>query len=466
MVGRSGRRSEGERSLDVESQLADRKLPHNLEAEEGVLGALLVDCESAAGVFQLLAANDFYSPRHAKVFEAFRNVYDRNSTLDEVLALAELEKEGVAESAGGMEFLAGLIQRLPTAANAEYYARIVREKAILRSLIATCGEVIQGVYDSNRSAQEQLDVAEQRVFEIGEREIGRDFVEIGQVIDEHFERLDQRQGGPEGVLTGFRDLDDMVTGFHPAELIIVAGRPSMGKTSFSLNVVEHAAMAGKCVCLFSLEVSKDQLIQNLLCSFSRVDAHRLRKRSLSNDQWHSLIEGASRLRQTKIFIDDTPGLTPLSLKAKARRLDQRHPLDLIVIDYLQLMEVGGSESRQQEISTVSRSLKALARELSVPLIAISQLSRNVENRDRDKHRPRLSDLRESGAIEQDADLVLLLYREEYYDPGKEEAKGKAEAIIAKQRHGPTGTVHLHFRNQFMRFENLDLAHHDEEAFEP
>lgn len=456
------RPGEGEGALDLEAQLSDRKLPHNLDAEQSVLGALLVDCEGASGVFQLLTSEDFYSPRHAKVFDTFQKVYERHSTLDEVLALAEREKQGVAESVGGMDFLAELVQRVPAAANAEYYARIVHDKAILRALVGTCTEVVQDVYDSDRSPQEQLDQAEQKVFEIGERDVGRDFVPIGQVIDEHFDRLDQKQGGFDGIASGFRDLDDKTTGFHAAELVIVAGRPSMGKTSFSLNVVEQAAIAGKRVAIFSLEVSKDQLIQNLLCSFSRVDSHRLRHRSLSQNQWHDLIEGASRLRQTAIYIDDSPGLTPLALKAKARRLHGRGKLDMVVIDYLQLMEVGGSESRQQEISAVSRSLKALARELNVPVIAISQLSRGVENRE--NHKPRLSDLRESGAIEQDADLVLLLYRAEYYNPEKEDLKGKAEVIIAKQRHGPTGSVPLAFLSQYMRFENMDLSH-QEDAFE-
>ncbi|HVR75233.1 MAG TPA: replicative DNA helicase, partial [Planctomycetota bacterium] len=441
--------------------LPDRKLPHNLEAEQSVLGALLVDCKAAAEVFNLLQAEDFYSPRHARVFSVFQGLYDRLSTFDEVMVLDEMERLGVVEATGGLPFLEEIVERVPTAANAEYYARIVREKAILRALAGTCTEVIQGVYESEAPAREQLDLAEQRVFEIGTRSMGRDFVEISEVLDQHFEKLGKSAEEVGNVVpSGFRDLDEMTTGFHPAEFIIVAGRPSMGKTSFCMNVVEHAAAAGKRIAIFSLEVSKDQLVQNLLCSFSKVDAHRVRQRqSLSRDMWQKLIDGASRLSQTKVFIDDTPGLTPLSLKAKARRLQSRAPLDLVVIDYLQLMEVGGLENRQQEISTVSRSLKSLARELAVPVITISQLSRGVENRE--THKPRLSDLRESGAIEQDADLVLLLYREEYYKPEKEEARGKAEVIIAKQRNGPTGSVHLAFLSKYMRFENL--AQHFDDA---
>ncbi len=444
-------------ALDAEAKVSERKLPHSLEAEASVLGALLVDCKSAAGVFQILAPDDFYSPRHTKVYATFQSLYDRHSTFDEVMALDELERQGISEAVGGMAFLEELVHRVPTASNAEYYARIVREKAILRALVGTCSEVIQGVYESEAPARDQLDVAEQKVFEIGKRSMGRDFVQISDILDEHFERLGKSEAEEGKVIkSGFRDLDDMTTGFRPAEFIIIAGRPSMGKTSFSMNVVENAAVAGKRVAIFSLEVSKDQLIQNLLCAFSRVNSHEVRKRSLSRDMWQKLIDGASRLSQTRIFVDDTPGLTPLGLKAKARRLHSREPLDLIVIDYLQLMEAGGLESRQQEISAVSRSLKSLARELSVPVITISQLSRGVENRE--SHKPRLSDLRESGAIEQDADVVLLLYREEYYKPEKEDAKGKAEVIIAKQRNGPTGSVHLAFLSKFMRFENLAPAY--------
>jgi replicative DNA helicase len=370
-----------------------------------------------------------------------------------------MERAGISESVGGLAFLEGLLNRVPTAANVEHYSRIVREKAILRSLVGTCSEVIQGVYDSETPARDQLDSAEQKVFEIGKRTMGRDFIQISDILDEHFERLGKADDDADRTVhTGFVDLDRETTGFHPAEFIIVAGRPSMGKTSFCMNCVEHMAMERKRVAIFSLEVSKDQLVQNLLCGFARVDAHRVRQRSLSKEMWQKLTDGASRLSQTQIYIDDSPGLTPLGLKAKARRLHARAPLDVIVIDYLQLMEVGGTESRQQEISAVSRSLKALARELSVPVITISQLSRSVESRE--SHRPRLSDLRESGAIEQDADLVLLLYREEYYQPDKEEVRGQAEVIIAKQRNGPTGSFKLSFQGKHMRFENLATHYED------
>jgi len=464
MVRRKGGSEDGGLASrgNVEAELSQRKLPHNLEVEESVLGALLVDSSVAASVFQVLTPEDFYSPRHAKLFAVLQALYDKHSTIDEMMALSELERLGLAESVGGMEFLAELMRRVPTAANAEYYAKVVEEKAILRALIGTCTTVIQSVYETDAPAREQLDSAEQKVFEIGHRSMGRDFVELAELMDAHFEKLSKSEDGATDVLlTGFGDLDRMTTGFHPAEFIIVAGRPSMGKTSFSMNCVEYAALQGKRIAIFSLEVSKDQLVQNLLCSFTKVDAHRVRQRSLSKDMWQRLLDGAAQLSQTKVFIDDTPGLTPLSLKAKARRLHSREPLHLIVIDYLQLMEVGGIENRQQEISTVSRSLKSLARELNVPVIAISQLSRGVENRE--SHKPRLADLRESGAIEQDADVVLLLYREEYYKPEKEDAKGKAEIIIAKQRNGPTGSVHLAFQSQHVRFQSL-AQHEDGDGY--
>jgi len=444
--------------------MSDRKLPHNLEAEQSVLGALLVDLEAASGIFQLLTPDDFYSPKHARIYSAIQDLYDKNSTVDEVMLSEELESRGEFESTGGLEFLDELIDRLPAAANAEFYARIVREKSILRNLHKTCADIVQGVYDSDLPAQEQQDQAEQLITEVGKGRGGRDFVPIREIIDDQFERLDDTDSADNSVYTGYVDLDTMTTGLHPAEMIVVAGRPSMGKTTFCMNVVANVAAAGKCVAIFSLEVSRDQLVQNLLCSFSKVDAHRLRKRSLTNQDWQDLTAGAAQLRQSSIHIDDSPGLTPLGLRSKMRRLHSRQPVDMIVIDYLQLMEGGGmgSESRQQEISSISRALKGVAREIDVPLIAISQLSRGVENRE--NHKPRLSDLRESGAIEQDADLVLLLYREEYYKPEKEEARGKAEVIIAKQRNGPTGSVHLQFTNTCMRFENISQQAYAEEGF--
>jgi replicative DNA helicase len=438
---------------EPEPTIGDRKLPQSLEAEQCVLGSILLDAAVAGSIVNLLAERDFYSPRHQRIFRAIQDLYDQLSTVDPVLVRDHLEQKGHAEETGGMEYLEDLMRSVASVANADYHARRVREKSILRHLISTCTQIIQNAYESDETASQQLDHAEQQVLEIGETGSTKDFVEIQEVIDKHFELLDERRGHLVGLLTGFTDLDAMTTGLHPAEFIIVAGRPSMGKTSFCMNVIERVATQGKAVAIFSLEVGQDQLVQNLLCSFAQVNAQDFRKDTLSREQFSDLVDSAEKLRELKIFIDDTPGLTPLSLKAKARRLFKRQRFDMIVIDYLQLMETAdGIESRQQEVSKISRSLKALARELNVPVIAISQLSRLVENRE--SHRPRLSDLRESGAIEQDADVVLLLYREEYYYPERDEAKGKAEVIIAKQRNGPTGSVQLAFRSQVMRFENL------------
>ncbi|MBI4586521.1 MAG: replicative DNA helicase [Planctomycetes bacterium] len=441
---------------DTESFLADRKLPQTIEAEQCVLGAVLLDPSIAPGILQLLTIHDFFSPRHQKIFTAVQTIYDQLSTVDPVLVRDELERLGLAAEVGGMEYLEEIMGVVSTVANAEFHARNVREKAILRHLIATCTEIIRNAYESEESPIVQLDAAEESILEIGSSGRTDDFVEIQKVIDAHFEQLELRKGHLEGLSTGFKDLDAITTGLHPAEFIIVAGRPSMGKTSFAMNVVETVALAGKTVAIFSLEVNREQLVQNLLCSFARVDAQKFRKGDLNVEAWQAIVTSAHRLRELKIYIMDAPNHTPLALKSKARRLFDRRKFDLMVIDYLQLMETSdNTESRQQEVAKISRSLKALARELNIPIIAISQLSRGVENRE--SHRPRLSDLRESGAIEQDADLVLLLYREEYYYPEKEEAKGMAEVMVAKQRNGPTGSAHLQFQSQYMRFQDLDYS---------
>jgi replicative DNA helicase len=433
--------------------IADRVLPQSVEAEQFVLGALLLDPSSVApSLLSLLSEKDFYSTRHQRIFFAIRELYDELSRVDSILVRDKLEERGESDGAGGLEYLRELIDCVTTVANAEYHGRRVKDKAVLRHLITTCTEIVRNAYESDEPAPVQLDQAEQRILDIGHSGSASDFIEIQKVIDAHFDQFDQ--GNLAGVPTGFKELDEITTGLRPAELIVVAGRPSMGKTSLCMNIVDTVAGAGKTVAVFSLEVSREQLVQNLLCSFSRVNAQECRKNTLSPAQWNALIEGAARLREYRIFIDDSPGLTPLAMKAKARRLHARHHLDLVVIDYLQLMEGGDSsgDNRQQEVSKISRSLKSLARELNVPVIAISQLSRGVENRE--SHRPRLSDLRESGAIEQDADLVLLLYREEYYYPDRDECKGKTEVIVAKQRNGPTGKVELAFISPYMRFENL------------
>ena len=453
------------RSADsgFESKIADRKFPQSVEAEKYVLGAVLLDPSLAETILQTLTENDFFSTRHQKIFGVISEIYDRFTTVDSVLVRDELEKLGLDEECGGLEYLDELMLTVSSIANAEFHARTLREKATLRGLISTCTELIQNAYDYEERAANQLDTAEQRILDIGDSGAGEEFVQIEKVIDEEFDRLERDRGNLTGVMTGFSDLDNMTTGLRPSELIIVAGRPSMGKTSFAMNIVANVAQQGKTVAIFSLEVAREQLVQNLLCSCAQVDAQKFRKFELGDRDFQNIVDAAGELRSQKVFIDDTPGLNPLTLKAKARRLHRRHPIDLIVIDYLQMMEGSGStESRQQEVSKISRSLKSLARELQAPAMVLSQLSRGVENRE--SHRPRLSDLRESGAIEQDADVVCLLYREEYYFPDREEIKGQAEVILAKQRNGPTGKVQLKFFNHIMRFANLDLTHHSEESF--
>ena len=445
--------SQRTRSSDVEPLVADRKLPQSLEAEQYVIGAILLDPSVAPGLMDLLTENDFYSTRHRRIFQSIQTLYDEFATVDPILVRDHLVQRGVDQDTGGMDYLESTMATVQTVANAEYHARQVRDKSTLRHLITTCTGIVQGAYESEEGAPLQLDSAEQRILEIGASGESSDFVQIQQVIDHHFEELDRNKGRLEGVLSGFRDLDELTTGLHPSEFVIVAGRPSMGKTTFCMNIVERVARENHGVAVFSLEVSREQLVQNLLCSAAEVDAQDFRKNKLSSAQWNDVTLSAERLRDMKIYIDDTTGLTPLTVKAKARRLHARSPFDLLIIDYLQLMEGGESgESRQQEVSKISRNLKGLARELKIPVIAISQLSRGVENRE--SHRPRLADLRESGAIEQDADLVLLLYREEYYQPDREECKGKAEVIVAKQRNGPTGSVHFAFRGQYLRFDDL------------
>ncbi len=427
--------------------------PHNLEAERSALGALLLDVHTASSALQLLTEEDFYLEPHRRIFHAIADLYDRLSSADLVLVTDALSRQGQLEKVGGEAYILQLVEEVPSAANALYYAKLVHEAAIRRHLVESCTAIIRDAYESGSEADNQLDKAEQRIFDIAHKRASSQFVHIPEVIDPVFELLDKDHRS--GITTGFSKFDEMTNGLHPAELIVIAGRPSMGKTTFALNIAQHVAIElGRPVGVFSLEVTRFQVVQNVMCSCARVDAHRVRSGTLSPRQWQDLIAGADRLRDAPIFIDDSASLSTIEAKAKARRLAARHGLDLLIVDYLQLMQHASSDSRQEEISAISRNLKALARDINVPVIAVSQLSRAVESRE--SHKPRLSDLRESGAIEQDADVVVLLYRAEYYKQEDPEAKGKAEAIIAKQRNGPTGTVHLTFRGDVMRFEDQSL----------
>ena len=434
--------------------------PQNLEAEKSVLGAMLIDDAAIGIALEVIDESCFYDMAHSHIYSTMIDLYNNHKNVDLITLSDKLKSNGTLESVGGVSYLTHLIDLVPTAANVEHYAQIVKEKSIQRQLIKNATQIIGESYESKGNVAELVDRAEKLIFEIADLRQKQRSVHIKEVIKDSIETIDtlyQRKEHVTGIPTGFSDFDKATSGLQRSDLVIVAGRPSMGKSSLALCMAEHAAVEKKiAVAFFSLEMSKEQLVQRMLCSHARVDAHKVRSGFLSPSDWPKLTAAAGKLSAASIFIDDTPAISALELRAKARRLKANHDVQLIVLDYLQLMRSAfKTESRQQEISEISRSIKALARELDIPVIAISQLSRAVESRQ--DHRPQLSDLRESGAIEQDADLVVLLMREEYYMP-TEENKGIAEAIIAKQRNGPVGTFKLTFIKEYMRFENL--AHAD------
>jgi len=413
----------------------------------------------------LSGAEDFSSASHAAIYTVLLEMYDRNEELDMVSLHQRLVDLGQIEQVGGLEYLIELAESVPHAASAAYYARMVREKAVLRQLIDAAGEILRQAYASPVPVNEQLEFAEQEIFRLGKSAAGKNATGIRELLQEIYEKLETQDGrSVTGLATGFFELDELTSGFQPGELIILAARPSMGKTALALNIAEHMGVDLKQpTAVFSLEMSSQQLAQRLLCSRSGVDSHRMRRNMLGQDDFAQLQSVVGQLSDAPLYIDDTPGLTLLSLRAKARRLAARYDIKAIVVDYLQLMSAPGAESRQQEVSQLSMGLKALARELSVPVLCLSQLNRAAESRE--GHRPRMSDLRESGSIEQDADVVMMLHREDYYhrgEPGFEESN-EAELIIAKQRNGPTDTVKLHFDGQTTRFNNLARGHYDPSA---
>jgi len=435
----------------------DRTLPHNTEAERTILGAVLVDNSAFNSAAELLVREDFYGESHRRVFDAMVALAERSLPIDLVTLKDELARSQALEGAGGPAYLASLLDGLPRITNVEDWCRIVKEKAVLRHLIHAGQRIVHSCFEGDYEVQELLDRAEKSIFDIAEHRIRQGFVGIREIVKESFRTIDQLSQSQDlvtGVPTGFVDLDERTSGLQKGDLIIVAARPAMGKTSLCLNVAQHAALrAGETVGVFSLEMSKEQLVLRMLCADARVDAHRLRTGKLSEKDWTRLAKAYADLSQARIFIDDSATLTPLEIRAKCRRLKAEHGLGLVIIDYLQLVQGPGRiENRQQEIAAISRSLKGLAKELSVPVIALSQLSRAPEART--EKRPQLSDLRESGAIEQDADIVMFIYREEEYKP-TEENRGIAEIIIGKQRNGPTGTVRLVFIKEFTRFENFE-----------
>jgi replicative DNA helicase len=440
----------------------DRVPPHNIDAERSVLGAMLLDADAIARVVEVLDEDAFYNGAHRQIYRAILTLFDRNEGVDILTTVEMLRKQGGIESVGGASYLAELLDAVPTSANVEYYARIIREKAILRSLIGACTHVITEAYEETGEPDDLLDNAEQRIFDIAENKLSAPVVPVKDLLVQSMERLEniaRERSGVTGIPTGFKELDNMLSGLQNSELIIVAGRTAMGKTSFALNIAEHVGIKKQLhVAIFSLEMSKEQVVQRLLCSEGRVNWHNLRTGYLAQEEFAKLPMAADRLSRASIYIDDTPSVSILEIKAKARRLKAAGKLDLVIVDYIQLVQGRGrTETRQQEVAEISRSLKAMARELSVPVIGLSQLSREADKREGGL--PRLSDLRESGSIEQDADVVLMLYRHWEYTrrDEKDEDKRKASVSVAKQRNGPTGTVDLIFEMEYSRFENAETV---------
>lgn len=429
--------------------------PHNLEAEQGVLGSMVLDNASIGEVLEFVDASSFYKAAHREMFQAITALFERGEAVDLVTLREELLRRSLPAELRLEETLVAVADSVPSSANAAHYARIVRDKKLLRDVLRAARETLAEVQSSGEDARRVLDDAEQRLFEIARRGEGSETSHIREILSRTFDRLDRMQEGGgkiTGIPTGFYDLDDLTCGLQPSELIIVAGRPSMGKTSFALSVADHiGTVEGGAVAIFSLEMVKDQVANNLLCSRAGVDSRKLRLGRVEDEDWKRMLQAASELHGAPLFIDDTPGLSLMMLRAKARRLVAQHQLKLIIVDYLQLMEAPRAENRQQEISRLSRGLKMVARELELPVLVLSQLNRAVDHRE--DHRPRMSDLRESGSIEQDADLVCFLYRAEYYEE-TEDNKGVAEVIVAKQRNGPVGTLRLQFQAECMRFHNL------------
>ncbi|MDD5156184.1 MAG: replicative DNA helicase [Candidatus Omnitrophica bacterium] len=430
--------------------------PQNLEAEMAVLGSMLMDEEAIGVAVEVLEKKSFYNTFHQKIFEAITDLYNANKAVDLITLTDDLKRKGILDELGGVSFLTALVNSVPTSANISHYVGIVKEKSILRTLINNSSRIIAMSYESEGNIDEVVDEAEKLIFEISEGKTTSSYIHLKEIIKNSIETIDklyQKKMHVTGVPTGFVDFDSKTAGLQASDLIVIAGRPSMGKSAFALGIAEYAGVVAKIpTAIFSLEMSKEQLVQRMLCAHAKVDAQKVRTGYLAASDWPRLTAAAGKLSEAPIFIDDTPGISVMELRAKARRLKSQQDIQLIILDYLQLMRGSSNiESRQQEISEISRCLKALARELNVPLIAISQLSRAVESRT--DHRPQLSDLRESGAIEQDADVVTLILREEYYNPTPDN-QGQAEIIIAKQRNGPVGSLKLAFIKEYTRFENM------------
>ena len=447
---------------NTSNNILTRTAPQNIEAEKSVIGSMLMDKEAIETALGMLTKDDFYSRQYGIMFEAIHECYeslDKDGIVDIVTVQEQLAKDGAPSEMQSVDFLKALYDASPTSVNIRSYAEIVRDKSVQRKLIKTCGEVSQLCYDDNEATEDILAETETRMFELLKTGTSTELTSIEDISIAVYEKIQQSSLSKDhitGVATGFTDLDNMTTGFQPSDFILIAARPSMGKTAFVLNILEYVGIKkNRSSMIFSLEMSKEQLVNRLFAMDSCIDAQLLRTGRLSDNDWERLLDTANRVGSSNIIIDDTPAITVSALRSKCRKIKLERGLDLVVIDYLQLMSGGGarrSDSRQQEVSDISRALKALARELECPVVALSQLSRAVEQRP-DK-RPMLSDLRESGAIEQDADLVMFLYRDEYYNPDSDK-KGEAEVIIAKQRNGPIGTVNLYWQSDITRFVNKE-----------
>jgi len=444
------------------TEMIEKLPPQATGAERAVLGGILLEPEAATKAIEVVTPEAFYHPAHARIYRAMIALFTRHEPIDVMTLSEEMRKSGDLDSAGGVAFLTELVDSVPSAANIEHYAKIVLDKHILRQLINASSDIARECYRAETDASSILDEAEQKIFRVSESRVSAGFSHIKEIVTETFkeiERVHDTRESVTGLSTGFIDLDKYTAGFHPGDMVVIAGRPSMGKTSFALNIAQHVGLEEKRpVAIFSLEMSKQLLVTRLLCSEAQVDSQKVRKGFTSAKDIERLTSAVGLFQEAPIYIDDTPAITTLDLRARSRRLKAERDIAMIVVDYLQLARTSDRfENRQQEISSISRAMKAVAKELSVPVVALSQLSRAVESRAGDK-RPMLSDLRESGAIEQDADLVLFLYRPEVYHPDDPELEGKSELIIGKQRNGPTGTVELIFEKQYTRFRSLDTSH--------
>lgn len=438
-----------------------RTLPSNIEVEQTVIGAMIIDKNAIAKAAEALQAEDFYRDSHKVIFEVILGMFQKDLPVDMLTLLENLRASDRLEKAGGVTYVTEIGSSVATTANLDYHINIVKEKAVLRRLIKSSTETIEDCYNNQDKVTEVMERAEKKIFDLSSGKSSSDFEAMNEVLERGFleiERLYLNKGGVTGVPTGFPELDAKTSGFQKGDMVLIAARPSMGKTTFALNLGQYAALRdNKNIVIFSLEMSKEQLAYKMLCSEANVDMLKLRTGNLDDRDWEAIARCSGPLSEAKIFIDDTAGISVMEMRSKCRRLKIEHGIDMIIIDYLQLMSGSSKEGRQQEVSEISRSIKALAKEMQCPVIALSQLSRAPEQRN--DHRPMLSDLRESGSIEQDADVVMFLYRDEYYNKETED-KNVAECIIAKQRNGPTGTVKLAWLGQFSKFGRLDVIHHE------